>query len=122
MGSPAALHYTLRRRAGGQRATVRREGPGFPSILQEFANVSETTFSRPSIFLIGRFHAERGASLEPGNDRPNFIVINVDDLGYSDIEPYGSSDKTPALARMAKEGRKLTCHYAAPSVRPRVLP
>ncbi|MCA9122398.1 MAG: sulfatase-like hydrolase/transferase [Planctomycetales bacterium] len=52
-------------------------------------------------------------------DRPNFIVINIDDLGYGDIQPYGSTlNRTPNLNRMAEEGRKLTCFYAAPVCSP----
>ncbi|MBL9092445.1 MAG: sulfatase [Planctomycetaceae bacterium] len=51
--------------------------------------------------------------------KPNFIVINIDDLGYADIGPYGATtQKTPHLDRMAKEGRKLKCHYAAPVCSP----
>lgn len=47
-------------------------------------------------------------------DRPNFVIINIDDLGYADIGPFGSKlNRTPNLDRMAAEGRKLTCHYAA---------
>lgn len=53
-----------------------------------------------------------------GADRPNFILINVDDQGYADIGPYGSSNATPNLDRMAKEGMKLTSHYAAPVCSP----
>ncbi len=50
---------------------------------------------------------------------PNFIVINIDDLGYNDIGPFGSTKhRTPNLDRMAKEGRKLTCFYAAPVCSP----
>jgi arylsulfatase A len=52
-------------------------------------------------------------------EKPNFILINIDDLGYSDIEPYGSRvNRTPNLVRMAAEGRKLTGHYAAPVCSP----
>ncbi|HEX4149193.1 MAG TPA: sulfatase [Pirellulales bacterium] len=52
-------------------------------------------------------------------DKPNFIVINVDDLGYADIGPFGSNlNRTPNLDRMAAEGRKLTCFYAAPVCSP----
>lgn len=50
--------------------------------------------------------------------KPNFIVINIDDLGYADIGPFGSTNRTPNLHRMAKEGRKLTSHYAAPVCSP----
>jgi arylsulfatase A len=51
-------------------------------------------------------------------DKPNFILINVDDLGYADIGPYGSDNPTPHLDRMAREGRKLTSFYAAPVCSP----
>ena len=50
--------------------------------------------------------------------KPNIIIINVDDLGYADIGPYGSDNDTPHLDRMAREGRKLTSHYAAPVCSP----
>ena len=40
---------------------------------------------------------------------PNFIVIFCDNLGYGDIEPFGSTlHRTPHLNRMAREGRKFT--------------
>lgn len=52
-------------------------------------------------------------------DKPNFIFINIDDLGYADIGPFGSKlNRTPNLDRMAKEGRKLTSFYAAPVCSP----
>ncbi len=50
--------------------------------------------------------------------RPNFVLINVDDLGYADIGPFGGIHPTPHLDRMAKEGRLLTSHYAAPVCSP----
>lgn len=49
------------------------------------------------------------ASKAGRNDKPNFIVIYCDNLGYGDIEPFGSTlHRTPNLNRMAKEGRKFT--------------
>ena len=50
--------------------------------------------------------------------QPNLILINIDDLGYADIGPFGSKNATPHLDRMAKEGMKLTSHYAAPVCSP----
>jgi arylsulfatase A len=51
--------------------------------------------------------------------RPNLVIINIDDLGYADIGPYGSTlNRTPNLDRMAKEGRKLTSFYGAPVCSP----
>jgi arylsulfatase A len=50
---------------------------------------------------------------------PNFIIINIDDLGYADIGPFGSTlNRTPNLDRMAAEGMKLKSHYAAPVCSP----
>lgn len=72
-------------------------------------------------FLTGLAIALTAAAL-PAAERPakpNFVVINIDDLGYADIGPYGSKlNRTPNLDRMAKEGRKLTCFYAAPVCSP----
>lgn len=52
-------------------------------------------------------------------ERPNFVIINIDDLGYGDIEPFGSVlNRTPHLNRLAEEGRKLTHFYAAPVCTP----
>jgi arylsulfatase A len=51
-------------------------------------------------------------------ERPNLILINIDDLGYADIGPFGGKVPTPNLDRMAKEGMKLTSHYAAPVCSP----
>jgi arylsulfatase A len=51
--------------------------------------------------------------------RPNLILINIDDLGYADVGPFGSVlNATPNLDRMAAEGRRLTCFYAAPVCSP----
>jgi arylsulfatase A-like enzyme len=59
------------------------------------------------------------ATPAPAAPKPNFIVINIDDLGYADIGPFGSRiNRTPHLDRMAKEGRKLTSFYAAPVCSP----
>jgi arylsulfatase A-like enzyme len=47
--------------------------------------------------------------------KPNVVIIFIDDLGYADIGPFGATkQKTPHLDRMAAEGLKLTSFYAAP--------
>jgi len=46
--------------------------------------------------------------------KPNFVLINIDDLGYSEIEPYGSKENlTPYLSRLAEEGTMFTSFYSA---------
>lgn len=48
-------------------------------------------------------------------EKPNFVVIFIDDMGYGDIGPFGATkQRTPQLDRMAREGMKLTSFYAAP--------
>ena len=45
--------------------------------------------------------------------KPNIILINVDDLGYADVGCYGSKkNKTPVIDRMAQEGLLFTDFYA----------
>jgi arylsulfatase A len=42
-------------------------------------------------------------------DKPNFVVIFIDDMGYGDIQPFGSTiNATPNLNRMAAEETRLT--------------
>lgn len=70
------------------------------------------------IFL-SAFCGHSSAAEKPATPPPNFIFINIDDLGYADIGPFGSVlNRTPNLDRMAREGRKLTCFYAAPVCSP----
>lgn len=48
---------------------------------------------------------------------PNVIVIFCDNLGYGDIEPFGSTlHRTPNLNRMAREGRRFTHFYVTAGV------
>lgn len=50
-------------------------------------------------------------------DRPNVIVILVDDMGYGDLASYGHPTwRTPHLDRMAAEGQRWTNFYAAANV------
>lgn len=59
-----------------------------------------------------------GASLQAAV-KPNLIIILADDLGYGDIGPFGNTtQRTPNLDRMAREGMKLTSFYAAPCCSP----
>ncbi len=62
--------------------------------------------------LLGGSLAEAKSNPAP---RPNIVLILIDDMGYGDVAPFGSTkNRTPALDRMACEGTKLTSFYAAP--------
>jgi arylsulfatase len=43
--------------------------------------------------------------------RPNVVIFLADDLGYSDIGPYGGEIATPNLDRLAAEGLRFTRCY-----------
>lgn len=48
---------------------------------------------------------------------PNIVYILVDDLGYGDLSSYGASDiNTPAIDKLAKEGKLFTRAYANSTV------
>ena len=50
-------------------------------------------------------------------DRPNVVVIFVDDMGYADIGPFGATPyATPYLDRMAREGRRFTNFHVSQPV------
>ena len=50
-------------------------------------------------------------------DKPNFIIIFADDLGYGDLGCYGSKHiRTPRIDRMAGEGVRFTDFYVGANV------
>jgi arylsulfatase A len=59
---------------------------------------------------------------KPAIERPNFVIIFIDDMGYGDIGPFGVGTygdvkiDTPNLDRMAKEGRRFTDFYVTQAV------
>ena len=58
-----------------------------------------------------------GGCLPVADLPPNFVILLCDNLGYGDTEPFGAQlHRTPALNRMAREGRKLTHFYASAGV------
>lgn len=47
---------------------------------------------------------------------PNIVLIFCDDLGYGDIGCFGSSNPTPNIDRMAREGVRFTDFYVGQAV------
>ena len=47
--------------------------------------------------------------------RPNILLIMLDDVGYSDLGPYGSEINTPNINRLAEEGMLFSNFHASPS-------
>jgi len=91
-----------------EREPSRVPGPLLPGIATMVLVFSATCLST-NVAHCG-VHAE--------NDRvPNLVVVFIDDMGYGDIGPFGSTvNETPQLDRMAAEGRTLTSFYVAAPV------
>ena len=50
--------------------------------------------------------------------RPNIVLILADDLGYTDIAPYGSEVNTPSLSALAEQGVSFTNYHTAANCAP----
>ena len=82
--------------------------------------------SLPLVFLfilsIGAFsqsasQVNRGNTSTANSNKPNVILINVDDLGYGDVGCYGATKvKTPNIDLLAKEDRRFTDFHSASAV------
>lgn len=66
-------------------------------------------------FVVG---CETSLAGEGGRDRPNIVMILVDDMGYGDLGCYNAGSKipTPHIDGLAKAGLKFTDAHAAGSV------
>ncbi|MRS02268.1 arylsulfatase, partial [bacterium] len=55
---------------------------------------------------------------ENKNTKPNIILLIADDLGYSDIGPFGGDIHTPALDKLATEGILFSNFHVLPTCSP----
>jgi len=79
--------------------------------------INITLFLTAVVMLIGGCGASADSDTIRQAKRPNVIYILADDLGYGDLGSYGQSKiKTPNLDAMAKQGIRLTQHYAGAPV------
>ncbi len=62
--------------------------------------------------------SEQTARENSATTRPNIVLIVADDLGFSDIAPYGGEIETPTLAMMAGRGVRFSRFYAANTCAP----
>lgn len=90
--------------------------------MKTFLALTASLLLAPPLSGVARHEHEAPPSLgvarhEPGAQvsKPNIVLIFIDDMGYGDIGPFGSTkNRTPNLDAMAREGMKLTSFYAAP--------
>jgi arylsulfatase A-like enzyme len=70
------------------------------------------------VFVIGVLTASHAPLAQQG-EKPNVILIVMDDVGYGDYGSYGAPDvRTPNVDSLAKTGTRFTEFYAAPSCSP----
>ena len=64
------------------------------------------------LFILG--FTNQAYSQNPVKKKPNIVFFLVDDLGYADVQAFGSSFyETPNIDKLAQEGMKFTDAYAA---------
>ena len=60
-------------------------------------------------FLMLMLAGLAGIAQKHTGSQPNIIIINMDDMGYGDIEPYGMTGvSTPNFNRLARQGMRLS--------------
>ena len=52
------------------------------------------------------------------NQRPNIVVIVVDDAGLTDFAPFGGEARMPTIQALADRGAKFTQHHSSPLCAP----
>src|SRR5688572_14900818 len=75
--------------------------------------------TRPILLVVFALFLAWGVHYDtaPAAERPNFLVILCDDLGYGDLGCFGhKSIKTPHLDKLASQGIRFTDFYAAAPV------
>lgn len=65
----------------------------------------------PSLLLLTNCDQKR--SRPAADERPNIVLIMLDDMGYSDLACYGGEIKTPNIDQLAAEGLMFTQFYNA---------
>lgn len=64
----------------------------------------------PHLFILSLFLCASHLTVI-ASEKPNMIVVMVDDLGYSDIGCYGGEIETPNLDALAKDGLRFSQFY-----------
>ena len=65
-----------------------------------------------ALLLLSNPILAKDTELESGSNRPNIVLIYIDDLGYGDISSFGCEDiPTPNIDQLAAEGVRCTASY-----------
>ncbi|CAF3142021.1 unnamed protein product [Rotaria sp. Silwood2] len=74
----------------------------------------------PSDFWLFNWHVHADSSTHQSeiNKLPNFLIIVADDLGWSDLSPFGGEISTPNLQMLADNGIRFTDFHTASACSP----
>lgn len=68
--------------------------------------------------FVGALMLSAAAAVASEGPRPNIVFILADDVGFTDIEPYGSEIRTPTLSALAEEGLRFSNYHTAANCAP----
>jgi len=68
--------------------------------------------------LAGALFLGAAAAVAAEGPRPNIVFVLADDVGFTDIEPYGSEIRTPTLSALAEEGLRFSNFHTAANCAP----
>ena len=71
-----------------------------------------------AVHQAGLAHANAEVGESPNSQRPNIVFLLADDLGFSDISPYGGEVDTPNLLTLAEQGIRFTNYHTAANCAP----
>ena len=70
------------------------------------------------VLAAGVIMSAQSGHAQPEPKRPNILIIVADDMGWSDIGPFGSEIRTPRIDQLADRGMKFTQFYVGPACSP----
>jgi arylsulfatase len=92
----------------------------YPSTLNPDPGVAMIGFLSPLLLACscvaapGEAHSAAKAPPRPALDRPNIVIVFLDDAGYGDFEHNGNPTiATPAISRLVADGASFTQFYSA---------
>ncbi|CAF4292406.1 unnamed protein product, partial [Rotaria sp. Silwood2] len=88
--------------------------------IKVMAHPSYSSDLAPSDFWLFNWHVHADSSTHQSeiNKLPNFLIIVADDLGWSDLSPFGGEISTPNLQMLADNGIRFTDFHTASACSP----
>ncbi|MDO8863944.1 arylsulfatase [Haliea sp. E1-2-M8] len=70
------------------------------------------------VWSSGATASTAGATTIDQHNRPNILLIVIDDLGYTDLGSFGGEIRTPNIDNLARRGTRFTNFYVSPNCAP----